>query len=49
MNVKIQDLTLLRCTKGTFQGYFADVFKSSLSEEENARSYAEAIAARLGV
>jgi hypothetical protein len=36
-------------TKGTFQGYFADVFKSILSAEENARSYAEAIATRLGV
>ncbi|OGW53573.1 MAG: hypothetical protein A2Y81_05835 [Nitrospirae bacterium RBG_13_43_8] len=36
-------------TKGTFQGYFADVFKSNLSAEENARSYAEAIATHLGV
>jgi hypothetical protein len=36
-------------TKGSFQGYFADVFKSNLSAEENARSYAEAIATRLGV
>jgi len=35
--------------KGTFQGYFADVFKSNLSAEQNARSYAEAIATRLGV
>jgi hypothetical protein len=36
-------------TEGTFQGYFADVFKSNLSAEENARSYAEAIATHLGV